>query len=315
MVLYGMSALLGVVSVISADLNSLHTLAIWLFIVTVLILVGRYLSRVNVYRVERKSESVRGSDLAKTTLIETMLLHKRRLVEILVDFSLVSACYVVAHLLRFEGVLSTHLHRLILQSLPIIIVIKLTCFAWCGLYRGVWRYLGLADLTAIGKAVTLGSLLSSVALLYLWRFDGYSRAVLVIDWMLLLLTIGGSRIIERLLDEWIHAAAKRTIPVLIVGAGDTGERVLRYLKYEGRGNRWVLGFLDDDAHKKGSRIHGISVLGGRGKLPELLDTHQVREVLVAINDPPGDLLQFIQRLCEPKGISWKVVSAGITDAV
>ena len=249
------------------------------------------------------------------TLIETMLLHKRRLVEILADFSAVSIAYVLAYLLRFEGVLSGDLQQLILQSLPIILFVKITCFTGCGLYRGMWRYFGLSDIMTIFKAVTLGSVCSSFVLLYLWRFEGYSRAALMIDWVLTFLAVGGSRVVERLLDEWISVSAERRIPVLIVGAGDTGERVLRHLRYRGSSSQRVIGFLDDDPRKWGDRIHGAPVFGSRARLSGLLEAHRIQEVLVAITDPPGDLLQHIQRCCEPVGVRWKVVTAGVTDAV
>jgi UDP-GlcNAc:undecaprenyl-phosphate GlcNAc-1-phosphate transferase len=310
--LYVVSGLLGAMSVLSATMRPLPALISWLFVLSLLVLVGRYLSHVNVYRAERQPSRVSPAPQERpSTLIDTMLLHKRRLIEILVDFVLVSSAYVVAHLLRFEGTLTGELQRLIVQSLPIILVIQLSCFAGFGLYRGVWRYLGLTDLITVFKAVTLGSLLSSLALLYLWRFEGYSRAVFIIDWMLTLLTIGGSRVIERLLDEWIMTAAGRRLPVLIVGAGDTGERVLRYLRYEDRAERWVVGLLDDDVRTHGSVIHGVAVLGSRARLSEVLRVFRVREVLVAISDPPGDLLQHVQRCCEPQGVSWRVVTAGV----
>ena len=314
--LYGVSACLGSLSVASVFLKPLAALVIWLFVVIALVLIGLYLSRVKVYRLEQRIAASDMSELARpVTLIETMLLHKRRLLEILVDFAIVSGTYVGAHLLRFEGAMSGEVQRLILQSLPVVLVAKVGCFAVCGLYRGVWRYLGLSDLLTVLKAVTLGSLASLLALLYLWRFEGYSRAVLIIDWMLTFLAIGGSRVVERLLDEWVNAAIERGIPVLILGAGDTGERVLRYLRHDVRPSRRVVGFLDDDAKKHGNLIHGCVVMGGRAKLSHVLQSRQVREVLVAINDPPGELLEYVRRCCEPLGVTWKVVTAGVTNAV
>ena len=101
---------------------------------------------------------------------------------------------------------------------------------------------------------------------------------------------------------------------MIIGAGDTGERVFRYLTYEGTSKRRVVGFLDDDPTKRGQRIHGVPVLGSRAMLSTLIRDAHVLEVLVAINDPPGDLLQFVQRCCETDGIGWKVVTAGVTVA-
>ena len=323
--LYGVSACLGLLSLLTRGLKPLPASAMWLLVATGLVVVGRYLSRVKVYRLEHRSPG-RGASLERehvkpsrlgtsSTLIETMLLHKRRLLEILIDFSIISSVYVFAHLLRYEGALTSDIQQLVVKSLPIVLVIKIGCFAGCNLYRGVWRYLGLSDIVTIFKAVTLGSILSSLALLYLWRFEGYSRAVSIIDWMLTFLAVGGSRVAERLLDEWITRTAERGVPVIILGAGDTGEMVLRYLKHEGRPTRRVVGFLDDDLSKHGSRIHGCAILGGRAKLSDVLQDYHVREVLIAISDPPGELLQHVQRCCEPCGASWKVVTAGIVDAL
>jgi len=313
--LYGVSAGLGALGVASVFLRPPSALLIWLFVVVTLVLVGLYLSRVRVYRLEQPDAAAGLATLARpVTLIETMLLHKRRLLEILVDFAIVSGTYVGSHLLRFEGTMSGEVQRLLLQSLPVILVAKIGAFAACGLYRGVWRYLSLPDLITVFKAVTLGSLCSLLALLYLWRFEGYSRAVLIIDWALTFMAIGGSRVVERLLDEWIRAAVERGVPVLIMGAGDTGERVCRALRHGARPGCRVVGFLDDDARKHGALIHGCKVLGGRVKLPDVLRAHQVRQVLIAISDPPGALLEDVRRSCEPLGVTWQVVTAGIVNA-
>lgn len=314
--LYGASVGLGVLGIVSAQLKLLATLTLWLSVFTGLILFGRYLAKVNVYRLERRPETDSLAPLGKPgTRIETMLLYKRRLGEVLVDFCLIISMYMFAHLLRFEGLLTADLQQLVMKSLPVILVIKLACFAACRLYRGVWRYLGLSDIMMIFKAVTLGSMLSALVLLYCWRFEGFSRSVFIIDWALTLLAVGASRVVERLLDGWITAAIEHGDPIVIVGAGDTGERVLRCLKYDGKSTRRVIGFLDDDARTHGNRIHGAAVLGGRADLARLLQDYRVREVLIAINDPPGELLQHIQHCCEPLGVTWQVVTAGIMNTL
>jgi UDP-GlcNAc:undecaprenyl-phosphate GlcNAc-1-phosphate transferase len=314
--MYWISGCLGVLSVVSVSLAPLPKLAVWLSVLTILMLFGSYLARVKVYRLQHETVPGRVSGSAEpTTLIATMLVHKRRVVEILVDFCLISSVYVAAHLLRYEGTLTRDVQALIIKSVPFILAIKVASFAVLGLYRGIWRYMGLADVVTVFKAVTLGSVLSALALLYLWRFEGYSRAVLIIDWTLSFLAIGGARVAERLLDEWVGGARTQRVPTLIIGAGDTGARVLRSMKYEGERARRPVGLLDDDARKHGNRIHGTSVLGSCGRLSEVLDTLQIREVLIAIIDPPGELLQHVQRCCEPRGVAWRVVTAGLTEAV
>ncbi len=310
--LYGVSACLGFLSVVTVNLNAPTTFAVWLLVVTSLVLFGRYLARVKVYQLTDATEPPAAPTAPPVTRIETMLLHKRRLLEIVIDFCLLSLAYVFAHLLRFEGVLTGDLQELILRSLPLVLVVKLSCLGGFGVYRGVWRYIGLPDLIAMFKAVTLGSVLSVCTLFYFWRFQGFSRATFIIDWMFSVLFIGGARVTERLLDEWIHAATGRGAPVIIIGAGDTGAAVLRSLRYEGPARYRVLGFLDDDPSKWGSRIQGAAVLGSRTRLAELIRQHGVREVFVAIGDPPGELLRYVQDRCEPEGVLWRVVTTGVT---
>lgn len=313
-VLYGISGLLGLLSVLLVQLRFVHLLILGFMVLAGLLLFGSYLAKVKVYHAVQPS-GMPGVPPpgASVTWIETMLLHKRRILEVMLDFCLLSSAHVLAYLLRFEGTLTGDLQARIIQSLPVILVVKLACFAACGLYRGVWRYVGLSDLLVLVRAVVFSSLFSACVMLYLWRFEGYSRAVFVIDGMLTFFAVGGARVAERLLDEWIGRLTTRGIPVVILGAGDTGARVLELLKHEQKNARRVVGFLDDDLHKLRSRIHGCSVLGTRALLGDVLDIYGVREVLVAVNDPPGELLQHVQRCCEPREVLWKVVTAGVTD--
>jgi UDP-GlcNAc:undecaprenyl-phosphate GlcNAc-1-phosphate transferase len=315
LVLYAVCAFVGWMSVMTARLSAPATVAIWLLVVTGLGWCGGYLARVKVYRLAAPAQASREARRSDSfTLIETMLMHKRRLLEVVLDFCLLSCAYVLAHLLRFEGMLTGDLQGLIVRSLPVLLAAKLMSLGAFGVYRGVWRYAGLPDLLAVFKAVTLGSLLSACALLYLWRFDGFSRSVLIIDWLLSVVLIGGARVTERLLDEWIQQAVGQGTPILIIGAGDTGARVLHRLRFEDRTRYRLVGFLDDDAAKWGTRIQGATVLGSRHRLATLLGRHGIGHVFVAIGDPPGDLLEHVRDCCEPYGVLWRVVTPGVMSA-
>jgi UDP-GlcNAc:undecaprenyl-phosphate/decaprenyl-phosphate GlcNAc-1-phosphate transferase len=214
---------------------------------------------------------------------------------------------VMAYALRFEANITSDIEALIFQSLPWIITVKLICFFSFGLYRGLWRYISLPDLTNILKAVLTGSVFSALVVLYLWRFDGYSRAVFIIDGTLLFLAVSGARLVEPMLNEWIHASVQYPNPVIIVGAGDTGELLLQQLKLDRAGTRRVVGFLDDDPRKRGDRIHGLPILGARGDLGRVVQTYEVREILIAIRRPPEDLVRQIQGYCEENGLLWRTV--------
>jgi UDP-GlcNAc:undecaprenyl-phosphate GlcNAc-1-phosphate transferase len=178
--LYALAGAFGFLSILLAGQNPLAITGILLLTLGGLLLLGAYLAKVRVYTGPAPSGAAAST---RFTLIDTMLMHKRRILEVLVDFAFVCGCYVMAHLLRYEAYLGWDVEQLLYKSLPWVIVVKMTCFFACGLYRGVWRYIGLSDLLTLIKAVTFGSVMTALALLYLWRFEGYSRAVLVIDWM------------------------------------------------------------------------------------------------------------------------------------
>ena len=300
--LYGMSAVCGALGVVLTTQSSSVVIGIGLLVVGLFLIVGSYLGKIRVYV---GSSAPRMEP--RVTLIETMLLHKRRITEVLVDFILICASYVMAHALRFEANITPDVEALILKSLPWVVAIKLLCFFSCGLYRGVWRYISLPDLVNIFRAVTIGSVLSALVLLYLWRFEGYSRAAFIIDGLLLFVVISGARLAEPLLNEWVSACVRGATPVLIIGAGDTGELLLQQLKLSPQRKRRVIGFLDDDVTKQGDCIHGVQIIGSRQELGRVVHAFGVREVLIAMQQPPTDLVQQIKGYCEENGLEWRVV--------
>ena len=301
--LYGISIAFGFLSVTLAHQSPLAIASVWLLSLGLLLIGGVYLGRVRVYT----GPAAVSPAETHVTFVETMLLHKRRIAEVLIDFLLICASYVTAHALRFEANLTPDLLSLILKSLPWIILVKMLCFAACGLYQGLWRYTSLPDLVNIFRAVAIGSMLSALSVLYLWRFQGYSRAVFVIDGLLLFVTISGARVAGRLLDDWISASVP-AVPVLIIGAGDSGEMLLRQLKQTSQGKRRVIGFLDDDLSLVGNRIHGIPILGSRESLGRIVQEHGVKEVLIAIPRPSANLVQQIQAYCEENSIPWRMAA-------
>ncbi len=299
--LYGLAGSFGVLSLFVANRAPLAILGTWLLAIGILLMLGAYLAKVRVYT-GPTPPAMEG----EVTWIETMLMHKRRLAEAAVDFVLICASYVLAHALRFEGNLTSDLEVLVLQSLPWVIGIKIVSFLACGLYRGVWRYTGMSELLGILKAVVLGSVLSALAVLYLWRFEGYSRAVFIIDGTLLFLAVSGARLLEPLLNDWISRSEGRPRAVLIVGAGDTGYLVLQQLHMERGGQRRVVGFLDDDPLKQGNQISGVSILGTRHDLGRVVQRLCVSEVFIAIRRPPEDLLQQVKVYCQENGLTWRL---------
>lgn len=233
----------------------------------------------------------------------------RRLVIVAVHLALVIMAYLLAFLLRFEFRLTSSEWQLFLRTLPLLLVIRMTVFAWFHLYQGLWRYVSMQDILTMLKAVTLSSLLFSAGLL-LFFHAGYPRSVLLLEWLLCLALVGGVRVAIRAFREsnrrYGQISGKRT---LIVGAGDAGEMLIREIDKNFALTYEVVGFIDDDPRKKGRRLHGIEVVGSSEQLPELCRAKDIQEVLIAIPSATREQRKRIVGRCRASGVPFKTVPA------
>jgi FlaA1/EpsC-like NDP-sugar epimerase len=188
------------------------------------------------------------------------------------------------------------------------VTIKLTVYYNFGLYRRLWIYASTNELRLITAAVTTASVLTSAVMILLINFKllqpGMPRSALGIDWLLSLVLIGGSRFALRILSEQSNAPRKGTAKrVLIIGAGDAGALVVRELQKSLQLNLTPIGFLDDDPGKQNHQIYGVSVIGKVNDLSNILDAHQVEEVIIAIPSAPGNIIRTVNDTCRQKGIA------------
>jgi FlaA1/EpsC-like NDP-sugar epimerase len=204
----------------------------------------------------------------------------------LLDLLLICLALMAAYLWRYEGVLEKRFVEQFVQVLPLIVIFKLPLLYRFGVYRGMWRYTGARDVSAILKAGTLGSLLAAVAIFLIYRADGLNRSVLFLDWGLFIALLVGTRLSFVFMRDWLGQLRRQDLTnVLIVGANDSGELMLRALnRSRGRAYRAV-GFLDDDPTKRHLSIHGVPVVGYAAELEAVARRLGADEVLVAIGSP------------------------------
>jgi UDP-GlcNAc:undecaprenyl-phosphate GlcNAc-1-phosphate transferase len=234
----------------------------------------------------------------------SQVLNKKQILQAAVDTVLITIAYLTSYLLRYDGVINLWNQQLIEKSLPLLIPIKL-CFFWIfGLYRGQWRYVSIGDLWQILKAVAVSSLIIVGLLLYVYRFEGYSRVLFLNDALLTLVMIGGVRLLMRLFKEYFSLQAERSnsIPILIVGAGDGGDLFLRELRHNANHDYLPVGFIDDDPAKKSQIIHGIKVLGSREDIPEIAKRYGVQRAFVSIMSASNSQVEGIFDICKKGGV-------------
>ena len=233
------------------------------------------------------------------------------------DAMLVCLSLYLAYAVRFEFQFGSQDFAGISKMLPYIVAIKLCTFFFLHLYQGMWRYTSLVDMINVVKAVTISSLLVIVAVLVLYRFQGYPRSVFFIDWGITLILIGGFRLTIRLyftrnavgtLFSGFSAGQQERKRLLIIGAGDTGEKVVREMLEHSHVTQLLpIGFLDDDAGKHSRTIHGVPVLGTVDQIDRYEDNCD--EILIAIPSASSEIMRRIVTACENIGKPFRTLPA------
>jgi FlaA1/EpsC-like NDP-sugar epimerase len=188
----------------------------------------------------------------------------------------------------------------------------------------MWRYTSTADLLNIIKAATVSSLIIIAGVILTTRFVGFSRSIFIIDWCFTILFIAGCRLGIRLFfdllkedEPWWSAASKLIFPLkkrrndrknlLIIGAGDCGEKIYREIRDNARLRYNVVGFLDDDKTKRGMKIHSIPVLGEIEDVGPVTKKVGADEALIAIPSANADQMRRIVNVCKDSAIEFKTI--------
>jgi UDP-GlcNAc:undecaprenyl-phosphate/decaprenyl-phosphate GlcNAc-1-phosphate transferase len=297
LMLYGVAMVCGLVAFHGYTSGLSTNIVFIVFLAIGLLLFGLYLGRVQVYP---ETDAARIPEGALVRLIDNFP-FKRQVVTVLLDSLLILVAYYSAYRLRFEHAYADHEHWFVVSA-PIVFGCQLFAFAAFRVYLGVWRYAGLLDVIRLAKASAVGSGLAIVALVILYRFEGFSRAVFVIDWVLLLMFVSASRLSFRIFEEVLRSRPSSHQRVLVYGAGDSGERTLRELRRTASLGREVIGFVDDNRWKHRTQIHGVPVIGGFDRLDSYLDQHEVDEVIVSSEKISADRLAMLAECCDRRGI-------------
>jgi len=306
--LYALCLVLGSTAILSILFNLVISGLITVFSVIVLAVFGLYLGQERVYRYASMGDQKEAMGEGNA-FYASFIRHKARMLEVGIDTCLVSFAFIASYALRFDGTVPPALYGQIAATLPALIAIKLSMFYYFGLYRIIWSYMDVADLGAIARGVLSGSVLSVLALVALTRFDGYSRVVFVLDAFLLLVLVTGSRMLFRFFREYFAGLPRRGHRLIIFGAGDAGEMILREIRNNPDLPYQPIGFIDDDAGKTGKRIHGLPVLGGRETLRDFALKDRVDEILIAIPSLPDGERRRLVALCEETGKRFRVMQS------
>jgi len=239
-------------------------------------------------------------------------LFKRYFFFFLSDILIIAASLYFSFLLRFEFMLDDKYRQLILEVLPFFIIIKLSTFGFFKLYRITWKYVGLTDLYNIVSAVIVSqSVLMFLILIpkqyplsFLPLFLSFPRSIFLVDGLITLLFVSGIRISKRVYLEIIRKRNRsgNGLRTLIIGAGNTGDMIIRDInRFDSTGFN-PQGLLDDDVNKIGNHIHGVKVLGKIDALKEVILKYGIEAVIIAIPSLNYKLLRTMYSTARECGV-------------
>jgi UDP-GlcNAc:undecaprenyl-phosphate GlcNAc-1-phosphate transferase len=279
----------------TSGLSMMPTAAIFAVMV---LLIGIYLARVPAYN---------GEDflaLQKTSFAPLLsdLTFRWHAAEVMLDIALITFCYYASYRIRFEGQQLATFIPSFAASLPFVLGCKLASLYVSGLYSRMWSTFGLRDLSAVVRGVGLGSLLSVLGVTYVYRFERFSRAVFLMDAVLLTLAIVATRASFRIMSVAATTRDARSRRVLIYGAGAGGQLLAREMISSGGWGMRPVAFLDDDEMKSRRWILGIPVRGNIDNLEAVLGRYRVEEVLLSSPSINGTREELVRQVCGARQI-------------
>jgi FlaA1/EpsC-like NDP-sugar epimerase len=234
--------------------------------------------------------------------------YRHRVLQMAADAALAALAFFLAFQLRFLDVpngIPERYSTMLWTSIGFVALGKVLVFDVFGLHQKWWRYYGLSDLWLILRAVAVASAALLIVFTVAQPFDdSLPRSVVVIDFMLTLLFVGGARMAGRFIAERParRSARRGGREVLIVGAGSGGQMVVREMQLNPNLGARAIGFIDDDPRKRGMGLLGLKVLGSTGEIESVLDRTKPDEVIVAIPSAPGVLRGAVVAACRERSI-------------
>ncbi len=224
--------------------------------------------------------------------------NRHRLWQVAVDAALIALAWVASWYVRFEGNSRPRYYDRYLEWDVVFLVVGITLpvFVAFGFYNRWWRYVSTQDMWGVLRGVA-AAVIAAFLVFTLLDFHPASvpRGIWIVDLLLLLAFVMGIRLLARTIIE--RPAARSIVArgeeVLIVGAGDAAQLILREMLRNPSLGYTPIGLVDDDPRKKNLRLHGVRVLGTTAELPALLRERRPDELLIAIPSASGDVRERI----------------------
>ena len=231
-------------------------------------------------------------------MLKEIILRYRRIPIVAFHMAMIVLANYLAFWIRFDGVIPAHEKEVMLRMIPWLMLIRGLTFVPFQLYKGLWRYTGIWDLRNVIGGVLASTLLFYITVHWIFGIRNYPLSIFIIDSLLLIFLMGGSRLARRLFYGLGQTREGRRL--LIYGAGDAGEMIVRDIRNNTSFHSYhPIGFVDDDQKKIGRRIHGVQVLGRREDLPRIITEEKPDDLVIAIPSVKPAMVRDVVKILEP----------------
>ncbi len=214
----------------------------------------------------------------------------------------------LAWLIRFEFNVPPEMAGVMWGTIPVLVAAKALGFLASGQFRGWWRYMSIRDVLPIAAGCTLGSVLFAAAVWGVWGPSRVPRSIYLLDWVNTMALVLGARYLIRMGREGLGRRGRETERrVLIVGAGAAGQMIAREIAENFSLGMEQVGFVDDDRAKIGTRIHGVKVLGGHGRIGDICEKQRVDEIIIAMPSASASVVRHIVEHCREVTATFRIL--------
>ncbi|MFN2628074.1 MAG: polysaccharide biosynthesis protein [Gaiellaceae bacterium] len=237
-------------------------------------------------------------------------INRHRIWQLAADAGIVAAAWWLAFELRFDNGPPVYYQTLFERTIGLVILIKLVVFVLFGFYNRWWRYVSTRDMWGAARGVAVASLVADVTVYLASPVHNVRlpRSVAVLDLLLTLAFVAGSRMLARTVIERPRGGlVARGKEVILVGAGDAAQLMLREMLKNQNLGYTPIGLIDDDPRKKNLRLHGIRVLGTTDELAHILRDNKPDELLIAIPSASGAVRQKVVEVAQAAGVPVKTL--------
>jgi FlaA1/EpsC-like NDP-sugar epimerase len=237
-------------------------------------------------------------------------LGRSRFLQVLTDAAIVAVSWFLAFELRFDHGLPVYYNTLLRRTILLVVVIKVAVFLLFGFHRRWWRYVSVRDMWSAARGVVVASLVADVTVYFASPVHNVRlpRSIAATDLLITLSLVAGARLLARtVMERPRYGVVARGKEVIVVGAGDAGRLIVQEMQRSRMLAYTPIGFIDDDARKRNTRILGVRVLGTMAELPRLVREYKPDEVLIAIPSASGEMRRAVVEAAQTASVPVKTL--------